>query len=63
MIHGLASKPPEVELHRLWAKCLLENIRVDNKLLAKQLNDYPDVFTSAYWANATPHHIEETRLM
>ena len=61
MIHGLASKPPEDELHRLWVKCLIENIHIDNKLIANQLNDNPQIFVSTYWANATPHHIEDDK--
>ena len=61
MIHGLASKPPQADLDRLWSKCLIENIRIDNKSLAKQLENNPQVFNSAYWANATPHHIEDDR--
>ena len=59
MIHGLASKPPEADVHELWSKCLIENIRINDKTLAKQLDNDPDVFVSAYWANATPHHIED----
>lgn len=61
MIHGLASKPPEPDLHRFWTKCLVENIRIDNKPLADQLDHNPQVFVSAYWANATPHHIEDDK--
>ncbi|MDH5484936.1 MAG: hypothetical protein OEY43_06820 [Gammaproteobacteria bacterium] len=59
MIHGLASKPPESDIHRLWKKCLIENIRIDDKPLANLLDNNPQVFSSAYWANATPHHIED----
>ena len=61
MIHGLASKPPEADVHELWSKCLVENIRVKDKKLAKQLDNDPSVFVSAYWANATPHHIEDDK--
>lgn len=59
MIHGLASKPPETDLHRLWKKCLIENIRITDKPLANLLDNNPQIFLSAYWANATPHHIED----
>jgi len=68
MIHGLASKPPEKDFFRLWKKSIIENIRATNneyldsesaKELAKQLENSPDTFMSAYWANATPHHIED----
>lgn len=61
MIHGLASKPPKDDVHRLWRKCLIENIRIDNKQLAEELENNPQVFVSAYWANATPHHIEDDK--
>lgn len=33
MIHGLASKPPQAVLDELWAHCLVENIRVEDKEL------------------------------
>lgn len=59
MIHGLASKPPEEDVHSLWKGCIIENIRVDDNQLADQLEAQPEVFVSAYWANATPHHIED----
>lgn len=59
MIHGLASKPPQKVLDELWASCLVENIRVDDKDLAKVLDASPETFLSGYWANATPHHIED----
>ena len=61
MIHGLDSKPPEFDVHRLWTKCLIENIRIDNKPLALELEANPQIFVSAYWANATPHHIEDDK--
>lgn len=59
MIHGLASKPPKEDLHELWKKCIIENIAIDNPTLAQDLGNAPEVFTSAYWANETPHHIED----
>ena len=64
MIHGLNSKPPKDDVHGLWKKCILENIRIDNGPLAKQLHNIsPNVkiFQTAYWANATPHHIEDDK--
>ena len=59
MIHGLASKPPQKVLDELWTHCLVENIRVNDKALAKALDTSPETFLSGYWANATPHHIED----
>ncbi len=59
MVHGLASKPPEKVLHPLWRDTLIENIRVSHPLLAKALSDNPDIFESAYWADAVPHHIPD----
>lgn len=59
MVHGLASKPPKKDLHILWKKCIIENIRVDDTRLAKELEAHPDILVSAYWANSTPHHIED----
>ncbi|MFT7670156.1 MAG: hypothetical protein ACI8X5_002863 [Planctomycetota bacterium] len=61
MIHGLASKPPEADLHTLWSRCLIENIRVENKGLAKDLEDHPEALVHAYWADATPHHIPDEK--
>ncbi|MEM9391171.1 MAG: hypothetical protein AAGA02_11895 [Bacteroidota bacterium] len=59
LIHGLASKPPKEVLHKLWTKCLIENIRCSNSELATMLEKTPDTFESAYWANTIPHHIED----
>ena len=59
-VHGLASKPAEAELHALWQKTLIENVRVDSKSLANQMEKNTDLFHSAYWANAIPDHIEDT---
>ena len=59
LIHGLASKPPDEDLSALWRKSIVENIRVDDAELALELDSRDDVFSSAYWANATPHHIED----
>ena len=58
-IHGLAGKPPESVEHELWSKCLIENIRVDDPDTASALEDSPDTLRSAYWASATPHHLED----
>ncbi len=59
MIHGLSSKPPATDLHRFWTRRLVENIRIDDRRLAAALEAQPETFVSAYWANATPHHIED----
>jgi hypothetical protein len=59
-VHGLASKPPGTDLHRLWKKAFIENIRVDSKTLASKLEQNDSIFQSAYWANAIPDHIEDT---
>ena len=59
-VHGLASKPPTADLHRLWMKAFIENIRIDSKTIANELEANPDIFKSAYWANAVPDHIEDT---
>ena len=59
-VHGLASKPPIADLHRLWMKAFIENIRIDSTDLADQLEQNPNIFHSAYWANAIPDHIEDT---
>jgi Lecithin:cholesterol acyltransferase len=59
-VHGLATKPPAADLHRLWKKAFIENIRIDSKSLASELEANPDIFKSAYWANAVPDHIEDT---
>jgi phage gp36-like protein len=58
-VHGLASKPPAAKLHSLWTQCVIENIRMEDKSIARALELQPNVFESAYWANATPHHIED----
>ncbi len=59
MVHGLASKPPQDVTHELWRKTLVENIRVENRQLAKSLDANPHIFESAYWADAVPHHIPD----
>ncbi len=59
-VHGLASKPPTADLHRLWKKAFIENIRIDSKSLASELENNDAIFKSAYWANAIPDHIEDT---
>ncbi len=59
MIHGLASKPPKEVLHDLWSRCVIENIRVDDPELAGEMDNQNNVFQSAYWADATPHHIAD----
>jgi hypothetical protein len=59
MIHGLASKPPRDHVHRLWSKCVVENIRCTDKPLARALESAPDVMGHAYWADAVPHHIPD----
>ena len=59
MIHGLASKPPQPITHELWRYTLTENIRVNQKQLASNLDENPQVFESAYWADFVPHHIPD----
>jgi len=59
MIHGLASMPPRDVTHELWRKTLIENIRVGHRQLAKNLDANPQVFETAYWADAVPHHIPD----
>jgi hypothetical protein len=59
LIHGLASKPPEKNLHDLWKKCIVENVRTEDKGLADDMASSMELFDSAYWADATPHHIAD----
>jgi Arc/MetJ family transcription regulator len=59
MIHGLASKPAEDSWFDLWQQCVTENIATDDKVLAKTMEADSNLFRSAYWANASPHHIED----
>lgn len=59
MIHGLASKPPEKDVHELWSRALLENVRVLDVALARAVEGSPGVLQHAYWANEVPHHIED----
>ncbi len=59
MIHGLASKPPMEDTHRLWTKALIENIREENKEVAEKMERSEEIFSSAYWANAIPSHVED----
>ncbi len=61
MIHGLASKPPKENLDNLWAKCLIENVGAEDKSLAKKMASSEGLFASAYWADATPHHIADDK--
>ena len=48
MIHGLASKPPKADTHRLWKKALLENIRLENAAIATKIDSSNDLIESAY---------------
>jgi len=59
-VHGLASKPSGAVLHDLWKKAFIANIAIDSKSIANVLKANPDIFKSAYWANAIPDHIEDT---
>lgn len=59
MIHGLAAKPPKEDLHRLWSRCLIENVRLEDVALADRLAGAPRTMSHAYWANAVPHHIPD----
>ncbi len=59
MIHGLASKPPPEATHELWRNCLIENIRIGHRGVARALEAHPEVFESAYWANVVPHHVPD----
>jgi hypothetical protein len=59
MIHGMGSKPPRDIAHDLWRKTLTENIRVSHAGLARHLDNHPEVFESAYWADVVPHHIPD----
>ena len=59
-VHGLASKPPQSDLDRLWRKALLANVRIDSPALARDMEGNPDLFRSGYCANAVPDHIEDT---
>jgi hypothetical protein len=59
-VHGLASKPPQDALHKLWCKTLIESVRLDSQRLAQDMAKNPNLFHSAYWANAVPDHIEDS---
>jgi len=61
-IHGLASKPPQEDTMRLWKMALIENIRCDSKKLASAMEANEDLFRFAYWANAVPDHLEDTKV-
>lgn len=61
MVHGLAQKPPPKDLHYLWTNCIIENIRVNDPEFAKKLDIQQNIFRSAYWADATPHHIADDK--
>jgi len=59
MIHGLASKPPQIITHELWRYTLTENIRVDHKQLARDLDENQQNLETAYRADYVPHHIPD----
>jgi hypothetical protein len=59
IIHGLASKPPEDVWLKLCRSCLVENIGLQEKALASQLEKHPETIQSAYWADCVPHHIPD----
>ena len=47
-VHGLASKPPMADLHRLWKKAFIESVRVDSITLANALEEDDSIFLPAY---------------
>lgn len=61
MIHGLASKPPEADVRRLWKKCIVESIKVDRPGFFDGVNEtaLDDIFRMVYWANDIPSHLED----
>ena len=59
-VHGMGAKPPAEDLHALYKKALIENVRIDNGSLAADMESNGTLFVSAYWANAVPDHIEDS---
>jgi hypothetical protein len=59
LIHGMAEKPPEPQWLALWRDMLTANIAIEDKAIGEAVAADPDVFASAYWANAIPHHVGE----
>ena len=53
-VHGMGAKPPAEDLHALYKKALIENVRIDNGSLAADMESNGTLFVSAYWANAPP---------
>ena len=59
-VHGLATKPPADDLLRFWKTCLIENMRIENESLARDMEaQADDLFQMCYWANAIPNHVED----
>jgi len=58
-IHGLATKPPKLDLFRFWKRCLIENIGCANPEIAQTIRKEQNLFEMAYWANEIPNHIED----
>jgi len=59
-VHGLASKPSKDQLHRLWAKALIGNLKIDRPDIGDYLEKNPNSMTSAYWADCIPDHIQDS---
>jgi hypothetical protein len=59
LIHGMAEKPPEPEWLALWRSILTTSAGIEDTAVRKALAADPEVFVSAYWADAIPHHVGE----
>lgn len=59
LVHGMAEKPPEPQWLALWRDTLTANLALEDREIGRRLQDDPEVFVSAYWANAIPHHVGE----
>ncbi len=60
LIHGMAEKPPEPQWLDLWRHVLTTSVGIEDRALGAALAADPEVFVSAYWASAIPHHIGES---
>jgi hypothetical protein len=58
-VHGMASKPPEKRWLGLWRDAIVGNVTMADRTIGRCMADDPDLFASAYWADAIPNHLPD----
>ncbi len=59
-VHGMSSKPPEKRWFGSWRDTLVGSVALADRQIGRRLADDPDLFHSAYWADAVPDHLPDS---